>query len=81
VVEASEDSHQDLFWALRGGNAGSFGVVSQYKIRVHKTPVYTMFSINYDPKVFKELMMIWMDSFPQMDSRMSSQFMFFSNTM
>ncbi len=34
VVEASEDSHPDLFWALRGGG-GQFGIVTRFDYRVH----------------------------------------------
>lgn len=33
-VEASSSSHEDLFWALRGGG-GSFGVVTSFTYRLH----------------------------------------------
>jgi FAD/FMN-containing dehydrogenase len=37
-VVASAHSHPDLFWALRGGGGGTFGVVSSVTYRTHPMP-------------------------------------------
>lgn len=37
VVQVDEDSHPDLFWAIRGGG-GNFGVATRYKLRLHEVP-------------------------------------------
>jgi FAD/FMN-containing dehydrogenase len=35
VVEVSEDSDPDLFWAIRGGE-GNFGIATRFKFRLHE---------------------------------------------
>ncbi|KAA0146291.1 hypothetical protein FNF29_08162 [Cafeteria roenbergensis] len=38
LVTASQDSNSDLFWALRGGGGGTFGVAVQLSFRLHPEP-------------------------------------------
>jgi FAD/FMN-containing dehydrogenase len=35
---ANACTHRDLFWALKGGGGGSFGVVTRLTLRTHKLP-------------------------------------------
>ncbi|MGW1156982.1 FAD-binding oxidoreductase [Streptomyces sp. NPDC002513] len=45
VVTASATQNSDLFWALRGGGGGNFGVVTSY--RMTATPVPTLSRFNF----------------------------------
>ncbi len=38
IVVANETQHADLFWALRGGGGGTFGVVTRLTMRTHPMP-------------------------------------------
>eukprot|EP00475_Leptophrys_vorax_P019469 TRINITY_DN2660_c0_g1_i1.p1 TRINITY_DN2660_c0_g1~~TRINITY_DN2660_c0_g1_i1.p1 ORF type:complete len:491 (+),score=124.93 TRINITY_DN2660_c0_g1_i1:31-1503(+) len=38
AVVASADENPDLFWALRGGGGGNFGVVTEYVFRTYVVP-------------------------------------------
>ncbi|KAF2260357.1 hypothetical protein CC78DRAFT_584918 [Lojkania enalia] len=42
-VTASEKSHPDLYWALRGGGVGTYGVVTSIVIRVHPKKYYELY--------------------------------------
>jgi FAD/FMN-containing dehydrogenase len=37
LLHVDEESHPDLFWAIRGGG-GNFGVVTRFKYRLHEVP-------------------------------------------
>lgn len=41
IVIANATSHSDLFWALRGGGSGSFGVVLSYTVNIFQLPAQT----------------------------------------
>jgi FAD/FMN-containing dehydrogenase len=43
VVQADEETHADLFWALRGAGAGSFGVATSFTFAVRPAPRMTNF--------------------------------------
>jgi hypothetical protein len=70
-VTASEYQNTDLFWALRGGGAGTYGVVTSATIKAHpKIPATTAnWSFSYPADVtkdtFKQAMRAWLSYFPR----------------
>jgi FAD/FMN-containing dehydrogenase len=55
-VHASEDEHEDLFWALRGGG-GNFGVVTAFTFRLSSVPSVvggpTLWTLDRAPEILR----------------------------
>ncbi|MGX1915728.1 FAD-dependent oxidoreductase [Streptomyces phaeochromogenes] len=43
IVRASEEMHSDLFWAIRGGGGGNFGVAVDFEVRPISAPRMVFF--------------------------------------
>jgi FAD/FMN-containing dehydrogenase len=62
---ANACTHPDLFWALKGGGGGSFGVVTRLTLRVHELPE-TFGAVNFtvraaSPEAFRRLIGMTLD--------------------
>nr|WP_243275186.1 FAD-binding oxidoreductase [Streptomyces albus] len=47
VVRASEKSEADLFWALRGGGGGNFGIVTEFQVEPVSIPSLVNFNLTW----------------------------------
>lgn len=47
TVTASPDEHDDLYWALRGGGGGNFGVVTSYTVQPVPLATLTLASLTW----------------------------------
>lgn len=48
IVSASAEEHPDLFWALRGGTGGNFGIVLQVSYRMVRLDQVWAFAVSWD---------------------------------
>jgi len=63
---ASAASHPDLFWALRGGGGGNWGVVTSYSFKTYdgSSPVmYVMLEWRFSKEIVDETGRIWQQYF------------------
>jgi FAD binding domain/Berberine and berberine like len=47
VLTCDSSHNADLFWALRGGGGGNFGVVTSFTFQVHQVPALTLFTLTW----------------------------------
>ncbi|KAA8641781.1 uncharacterized protein ATNIH1004_010720 [Aspergillus tanneri] len=74
VVTASPTSHADLFWALRGGGGGTYGIVVDFTIRLLQFPRSAMVAISWnDSSVRYDVAQRFFDWAPQQTPEFTSQ--------
>ncbi|WBB60291.1 FAD-binding oxidoreductase [Streptomyces sp. WMMC500] len=61
VVRASEEEHSDLFWALRGGGGGNFGVVTDFEVRPVAAPSVVSFDSTWPWEKAQEIITAWQE--------------------
>ena len=51
AVFVNESVNSDLFWALRGGGGGNFGIVTEFTFKTHTVTYqnYTLVELNFEP--------------------------------
>jgi hypothetical protein len=52
-LDANVNENPDLFWALRGGGGGNFGIVTEFTFKVHPVDRAILFSISWPDDAFR----------------------------
>jgi FAD/FMN-containing dehydrogenase len=73
IVEASKEKNSDLYWACCGGGGGNFGIVTQFKFRVHPISTVSIFTVEWDWEQLEEAFQAWQDWAPFTDPKLTSQ--------
>lgn len=65
AVTCNESQEPDLFWALRGGGGGNFGVVTSFTFKVHQLSSVTLFTLGWAWSNAGDVVNAWQNWAPQ----------------
>ena len=72
VVVANAQQHEDLFWALRGGGGGNFGIVTRFVFRTHPASDVTTYSLEWPWSDAKKVVQAWQQLTPHAPDELAS---------
>lgn len=73
VIEANGKKNADLFWALRGGGGGNFGIVIDMKFEFYKLEYVILYELKFDTKDFRSLLKAWQNFAPYAPKELASK--------
>ena len=72
AVVANARQHQDLYWALRGGGGGNFGIVTRLLFRTHPVGQVATFTLEWSWADAKRVVQAWQQLAPHAPDGMFS---------
>ena len=72
VLRANSNQNADLFWALRGGGGGNFGVCTSFCFRTHEIDTVAYTQINWNLQDLRPVLNTWQNyTLPCSDKRLT----------
>jgi FAD/FMN-containing dehydrogenase len=68
----SESNEADLFWALRGGGGGNFGLVTEFVFNAHPTADVIVFNIGWEWSKVREVFDAWQNLIPDIPDELTT---------
>ncbi len=65
ILSCDSSHNSDLFWALRGGGGGNFGVVTSFTFRVHPVTTLSLFTLRWPWSAAPAVLNAWQHWAPQ----------------
>ena len=65
VLTCDASHHSDLFWALRGGGGGNFGVVTSFTFQAHAVSSLSLFTLYWPWRSAADVVAAWQNWAPQ----------------
>jgi FAD/FMN-containing dehydrogenase len=72
ILRISEKQYDDLFWAIRGGGGGNFGVLTECVFNTHPAGLVAVAQIGWQWEAFEEVVSAWQDWFPTLPNEMTT---------
>lgn len=80
ALECDATRSPDLFWALRGGGGGNFGVVTSLLFQVHPVASLSLFTLNWPWRMAADVVDAWQSWAPQAPDELWSNCLLLTNS-
>jgi len=81
LLSVSENENPDLFWAIRGGGGGNFGIITSYTFTIRPAPFQVgIFTVIWPWEQLNEVIDGWQRWSPSVDERLGTILEAFSKT-
>ena len=64
--------HPDLFWALRGGGGGNFGIVTRFVFRTHRVSTASRFTANWSWSAVEDVLEAYLGWIPSTPDKLTA---------